>query len=185
MYTQLESAIHFVFEKFNGKKRTKEDIPLAFHSVSVAFMLVEEGCNYETVLTGLLHDIIEDSEITYEELKSLYGENIANKVLLLSEDQTISDFYKRKEKFIDQISKLSNELLLIEIADKLQNLLSDYEYYQKKGQKALSTDEISYDMNKWYYRKLLNLFESKITNSRLLDRYREIVNIYFKEDIYE
>lgn len=181
MYTELEEAIHFVFLAFNNKKRLKEDINLAFHSVSVATMLLEEKCDYNTILAGLLHDIIEDTDYTYEDLKIKFGIKIADAVLMVSEKIEIIDYKMRKEEFINRISKAPDNIILIEIADKLQNLLSDYELYQKDGKKALATLNITYDMNKWYYLELLKLFEERITNSKLLDRYREIVNIYFKD----
>lgn len=179
MYTELEEAIHFVFMKFNGKKRIKEDIPLVFHSISVATMLLEEKCDYETVLSGLLHDTIEDSDTTYEELKNKYGGKIADNVLWLSEKQEIKDFKERKKEFISRIGKAPTNVILVEIADKLQNLLSDYHLYEKDGKEALATLSTTYEMNKWFYLEMLNLFENKITNSKLLDRYKEIVNIYF------
>ena len=185
MYTELEDAIHFVFVAFNNQKRIKEDINLAFHSVSVAAMLAEEKCNYETILIGLLHDIIEDTDYTYDDLKNMYNDTIADSVLLLSEKQNIIDFKERKLEFISRISKANENIILIEIADKLHNLLSDYEKFQKYGKEALATLDTTYEMNKWYYLEMLKLFESKITNSKLLERYKDIVNIYFKEDIYE
>ena len=181
MYTKLEEGIHFVFKVFNDKKRIKEDISLAFHSVSVAMMLMNENCDEETVLSGLLHDVIEDSTYTYDDLKEKFGTQIANNVLILSEDQNIVDFKERKKEFIKQIRNSSDNIVLIELVDKLQNLLSDYEGYQKEGKDAIATLTTTYEMNKWYYLELLQLFEERIQNNKLLDRYREIVTIYFKE----
>ena len=43
MFTKLEDTIHFVFLAFNGKKRIKENIELAYHSISVGLMLMEYG----------------------------------------------------------------------------------------------------------------------------------------------
>lgn len=63
--TKIEEAIHFVFMAFKGKKRIKENIELAYHSISVGMMLMEYGMSEEIVLTGLLHDIIEDTSYTY------------------------------------------------------------------------------------------------------------------------
>lgn len=181
MYTEIEEAVHFIFSVFNGKKRIKEDISLAFHSISVAVMLLEEKCDYETILTGLLHDVLEDSATTYDDLKIKFGEKIASNVLLLSEKQEIIDFKERKQEFISRISESPQKIVLIEIADKLQNLLSDYELYKKDGKKALATLNTTYEMNKWYYFELLHLFENRISDSNLLNRYREIVNIYFND----
>lgn len=180
MYTKFEEAIYFVFKAFNNKKRVKEDIDMAYHSVSVAVMLIEDGCDYDTILTGLLHDIIEDTNYTYDDLKEKFGTVIADNVLLVSENEDITDFRKRKEEFISRISTASNNIIKVEIADKLHNLLSDYELFKKSGKNALETQKVTYEMNKWYYLEMLKVFEKSFTNSKLLERYKEIVNIYFK-----
>ena len=68
MYELEEDIIHFVFMAFNNLKRAKEDISLAFHSIMVGNMLKNLGCDEEIVYIGYLHDIIEDTKYTYEDL---------------------------------------------------------------------------------------------------------------------
>lgn len=182
MYTIEEEAIHFVFKAFNDMKRKKEDIALAFHSISVATMLLNENYDKEIVLTGLLHDIIEDSEYTYDDIKEKFGETIANNVVMLSENQTIEGFEERKNEFIERLTKVPDYIIIVELADKLQNLLSDYELFKKEGKKALATNSTTYEMSKWFYLEMLKLFESRIKEeNNLLNRYKEIINIYFKD----
>lgn len=181
MYTREEEAIHFMFKALNDKKRKKEDIALAFHSVSVAYMLLEEGCDKDIILSGLLHDVIEDSDCTYEDVLNKFGKTIADNVMMLSEDTSIKDFKARKIEFMKRLEDTPREIVVAEVADKLQNLLSDYELYKKDGKKVLATLSTTYEMNKWYYEELLKIFEKKIDNSKLLDRYRKMVSIYFED----
>lgn len=122
MYTEEEQAIHFVEKAFAGQKRIKENIPLSFHSIMVGYMLKDSGYNKEIILTGFLHDIIEDTEYTYEDIVRLFGETIASNVLKVSEDTTITDWTKRKEEFFNRMTSWSKEIFLVELADKLQNL---------------------------------------------------------------
>lgn len=181
METKIEEAIHFVFVAFKGKRRSKEDIELAYHSISVGMMLMENNMSEEIVLTGLLHDIIEDSEYGYDDIKQKFGEKIAENVLILSENKEIKNFKERKIEFINRLKKISNnDLIMVEIADKLQNLVSDYNLYKVYGKDALKTLETSYEMNKWYYNLMKNLFLNKVESNRLLNRYLEIVNLYFE-----
>ncbi|MBQ8659918.1 MAG: HD domain-containing protein [Bacilli bacterium] len=180
MYTRIEEVIHFVFKAFKGKKRIKEDIDLAFHSICVGTMLKDIGMGEDIVITGYLHDIIEDTNYDYEYLKNKYGSVIATNVMYLSENREIMDFKERKIEFINRLDSQDNDdLIVVEIADKLHNLLSDYELYKKNGKDALATLSTTYDMNKWYYLEMLNLFERRVSNNKLLDRYKEIVSIYF------
>lgn len=178
--TKIEEAIHFVFMAFKGKKRIKEDIELAYHSISVGMMLMENNMSEEMVLTGLLHDIIEDTRYTYLDIKERFGEKIANNVLTLSENKEIKGFKERKKEFIDRLSCIDDsDLIIVEIADKLHNLLSDYQLYKKEGKVALKTLNTSYEMNKWYYNEMKNLFLTKVKDNDLLDRYLKITNLYF------
>ena len=124
MYTLEEQAIHFVEKAFAGQKRIKEDIPLSFHSIMVGYMLKDSGYNKEVVLTGFLHDIIEDTEYTYEDIKSQFGKKIADNVLKVSEDVTITDWTKRKEEFFYRMTSWSKEIFLVELFNSFISAMS-------------------------------------------------------------
>lgn len=180
MYELEEEIIHFVFKAFDGLKRKKEAIDLSFHSIMVGNMLKNIGCDDEIIYIGYLHDIIEDTKYTYDDLLNKYGKKIADSVLNLTENKSITDYVERKKIFLNQLEKVSNNLLVVEIADKLQNLISDYEQYKINGKEFLVTEANNYDEIKWYYIELKKLFNSRIDNNKLLDRYNEIVYIYFE-----
>mgnify|MGYP003292955321 CR=1 FL=1 len=175
MYTKEEFAIKVVIKALEGKRRIKEDIDLSFHSISVGVMLKNDNCDENTVLAGFLHDIIEDSDYDYQYIKENFGDVVADYVLNVSEDMNIIDWKQRKIAFMENLEKCNNNIILIEIADKLHNLLSDY------GKKALDTLRTTYDMNKWYYLEMRKIFNNKIKNSNLLDRYNGICDLYFSD----
>ena len=179
MYELEEDIIHFVFMAFNNLKRAKEDISLAFHSIMVGNMLKNLGCDEEIVYIGYLHDIIEDTKYTYEDLLNRYGKKIADGVLVLSENQNIANYVERKKEFLNRLEKTNDDILIVEIADKLQNLISDYEQYKIYGKDFLVTEASNFDELKWYYLELKKLFNSRISNNQLLKRYNEIVYEYF------
>jgi len=180
MYSLEEQAIRFVTIAFESKKRIKENINLSFHSISVGFMLKNIGCDEATVLTGLLHDIIEDTNYDYNYIMDNYGKEIADNVLAVSEDMSIHNWRERKIKFIEQLATKDNNVILVEVADKLHNLLSDYDLWKSNGNSALATLNTSYEDNKWYYLEIKKLFNSKLESNSLLDRYNEICRIYFE-----
>ena len=66
------------------------------------------------------------------------------------------------------------------MADKLHNLLSDYHVWLEKGKEGLATSRASYEDNKWFYLEMKNLFNKRLSDDKLLDRYNEICDIYFK-----
>lgn len=178
-YTKEEEIMHFVFLAFKDLKRQKEDIPLAFHSIMVGNMLKNINCDENTVYIGYLHDIIEDTPYDYQFLLNKYGKLIADSVLILSEDKNIIEYVPRKEKFIANISNANDNILIVELADKLQNLISDYDEYLKKGKESLYTEANNYEELKWFYKKMQSIFNNRLKNNQLLTRYNEIVTEYF------
>lgn len=182
MYTKEEQAIRIVVKAFENKKRIKEDIGLSFHSISVGFMLKNIGCSEDVVISGFLHDIIEDTDYSYEYILNMFGKDIADNVLALSQNCDITNFFERKTEFINRLSIQKDEIILIEVADKLHNLLSDYDLWKSKGKEALATLSTTYEMNKWYYLEMKKLFNEKLVNNQLLERYNDICDLYFGDE---
>ena len=181
MYTFEEDILHFIFIAFKGLKRKKEDIDLVFHSVMVGNMLKNISCSENIVYTGYLHDIIEDTKYSYEDLKERYGKELADNVQKLSENTKISNYKERKEEFINRLKTYNNNLILVELADKLQNLISDYSLFLSLGKDALPTEAKTYEEIKWFYTELKKIFNEKLEENSLLERYNDIYEKYFKD----
>lgn len=179
MYTLEEKAIRYVIKSFENYKRIKEDINMSAHSISVGFMLKDLGCKEEIIIAGLLHDVLEDTNISFEQLENNFGTEIANLVLKVSEDKSISDWRLRKENFINHLKTQNEDILLIEVADKLDNLLSDYDLWLKKKDDVFINNDRTFDDYIWYYLEMKKLFNEKLLKNNLLDRYNEITNTYF------
>ena len=180
MYTFEEDILHFIFIAFKGLKRKKEDIDLVFHSVMVGNMLKNIVFSENIVYTGYLHDIIEDTKYSYEDLKERYGKELADNVQKLSENTKILNYKERKEEFINRLKTYNNNLILVELADKLQNLVSDYSLFLSLGKDALPTEAKTYEEIKWFYTELKKIFNEKLEENSLLERYNDIYEKYFK-----
>jgi (p)ppGpp synthase/HD superfamily hydrolase len=181
MYTFEEDILHFIFIAFKGLKRKKEDIDLVFHSVMVGNMLKNIGCSENIVYTGYLHDIIEDTKYSYEDLKERYGKELAVNVQKLSENTKILNYKERKEEFINRLKNYNNNLILVELADKLQNLVSDYSLFLSLGKDALPSEAKTYEEIKWFYTELKKIFNEKLEENSLLERYNNIYEKYFND----
>ena len=180
MFTLEENIIRFVFKAFHGLKRKKEDIDMVYHSIMVGTMLKNANCDSGIVYIGYLHDVIEDTKYTYDDILEKFGKEIADGVASLSEDKNIKDYKTRKLKFLNKLKNLDNELLMVEVADKLQNLLSDYDAFQTHGKECLTTEADNYDNMKWFYLSLKQLFNDRLGDCELLNRYNNIIKLYFE-----
>ena len=86
-------------------------------------MAVECGIDDEEVICGaLLHDKIEDTETTEEELTKNFGEEITRIVLEVTDDKTL-DKLQRKEAQVSHAPHISDQAKLVKLADKISNLI--------------------------------------------------------------
>ena len=117
MYELEEDIIHFVFKAFLGLKRKKEDIDLSFHSIMVGNMLKNIGCDEETIFIGYLHDVIEDTKYTYEDILEKYDKNILVVVNTLYEANSLYKslyFYSENDVYLFPMDDfLTSEALAI------------------------------------------------------------------------
>ena len=99
-----------------------------------------------------------------------------------SEENKYFEEFSGKKDYIKRM-KASNDVNVINImlADKLHNLISNYESFLKYGDKLWKNTGGTKDENRYIYREIYNIARNKNANDKLLNRYREIVTIYFGE----
>lgn len=112
---ELEKAKEYIKEKHKNQKR-KQGTPYYLHPLEVSIILKEKGFSETYQIVGLFHDLIEDTETTYEEILELTNEEIANAVKLLTKEKG----YVMKE-YINRI-KQNKIARIVKIADRIHNL---------------------------------------------------------------
>ncbi len=127
LQSRYQKAILFAARKHQGQKIPGTDLPYLVHLSNVAMeiliasaTLTDFDVPFATTL-ALLHDTLEDTDTTYEELSAEFGKNIAESVTALTKDPSL----EKKEKMIkslDAIKKLSKEVWMVKIADRITNL---------------------------------------------------------------
>ena len=179
MYTKVEEAIHFMVKAYKGQKRKNENIDASFHSMIVGMMIRNITYSEDVIVAAILHDIIEDTSYDYDFLLNKFGKELADGVKNVSELKATGTWREKKEAFITKLEVSSNEILAVELADKLQNLVSDYNLFISNGSESLLTESDSLDNFKWYYTKLQSIFNSRLERNELLNRYNNIIDLYF------
>jgi GTP diphosphokinase / guanosine-3',5'-bis(diphosphate) 3'-diphosphatase len=117
-------ALEFAAFKHRGQRRKNvEASPYINHPIELARVLSNEGgCTSSEVLcAALLHDTIEDTETTVEELLELFGESITQIVLEVSDDKSLPKA-ERKRLQIEHAAGISHHAKMIKLADKICNL---------------------------------------------------------------
>ena len=122
----LNKAYSFALEAHQNQKR-EEGVPYIIHPVAVAKILTELKLDSATITTGLLHDTIEDTNVTYETVKKEFGEEVANlvegvtKISALEDKASIDSKAENFRKLILATSK-DIRVLLVKLADRLHNM---------------------------------------------------------------
>jgi guanosine-3',5'-bis(diphosphate) 3'-pyrophosphohydrolase len=120
---KLLKAVHFAAEKHRYQKRKDlEATPYINHPIAVAETLRIHGVTDEDVLVAaLLHDTIEDTDTTSEEVSEAFGEGVLGIMLEMTDDKS-SPKLRRKELQIEHASELSKGARLVKLADKICNV---------------------------------------------------------------
>jgi (p)ppGpp synthase/HD superfamily hydrolase len=92
------------------------------HPVAVAELLAEHGFDESTVAAALLHDVVEDSEASVDDIDTRFGRRVADLVAALTEDESIEPFERRKEAHRRHAAGVGGDALAIYAADKLSNI---------------------------------------------------------------
>jgi GTP diphosphokinase / guanosine-3',5'-bis(diphosphate) 3'-diphosphatase len=119
----LLEAVAFAAEKHRHQRRKDaHSSPYINHPIALASLLKREGVNDVAVLcAALLHDTIEDTQTTADELRVLFGEVITSVVLEVSDDKSLVK-EARKRLQIEQAHELSERARLVKLADKICNV---------------------------------------------------------------
>ena len=119
----LFKALAFSAEKHRTQKRKDIDkSPYINHPIALANILAQRWVIDENVLcAAILHDTLEDTETTADELRKNFGEKITSIVLEVSDDKSLEKEV-RKQLQIDHAASLSKEAKLVKLADKIANI---------------------------------------------------------------
>ena len=120
---RLVHAIHFAAEKHSNQRRKNAlKSPYINHPIKVMYQLTACGISdVPTLMAAVLHDTIEDTATSYEEIAGFFGERVAQIVSECTNDKSMSKI-DRKRFQISHTSSISTEAKLVKLADKLSNL---------------------------------------------------------------
>jgi (p)ppGpp synthase/HD superfamily hydrolase len=108
-------------------------LPYIEHPRMVAATLAARGYDEEILAAALLHDVVEDSETTVEDLRGEFGDAIADVVAALSDDESIESYRDRKDEHRGRVAAVDGDALAIYAADKLTNMTTLHKAIEAEG----------------------------------------------------
>ena len=151
----IDQAIIFAASAHKDQTRKSTDIPYITHPFAVGMLLQKAKCSDEVIAAGILHDTLEDTSTTYEELAEQFGTKVANLVRSASEQDKSLPWIKRKQHTIDSLKDAYLEEIQVITADKLHNLKSIQADLVKNGEKTWERFNRGKREQRWYYSSIV------------------------------
>jgi len=132
----IDKAIYWA-KKYHGSQKRKSGEPYYTHPLEVAYMISEYKLKTDVIVASILHDIIEDTEVTVEMIHGTFGQRIAEMVDRLTRDRPDGTKLSVAEIITNAYQKQDKEVLLIKLIDRLHNIQTISSMSIEKQQKNI------------------------------------------------
>lgn len=188
MSQRFQQALELALNVHGKQTRKGSEIPYISHVMAVSALVMELGGDEDTAIVALLHDSIEDSEgvVTHSILKEKFGNQVADKVLCLSDATTFPKptWKKRKLAYVENISKADDQTLLVCACDKWHNLTSLLRDLDDSGDEVWDRFSAPAEEQFWYYQQVFNVVSERVPlwlAERLEEGLEELETMLFDE----
>ena len=181
----INQAIEFATLSHQNQTRKGTEIPYILHCLEagiIAANLTNKDGRVESdiVCAAILHDTIEDANVSYERLKEVFNENIANLVKSQSEDKS-KEWIDRKKATISFLkSNRSKDVEIATLADKLSNMRSIFRDYQVENENLWNKFNAGKEAQHWYYQSIAESF-SQVKDTNEYKEYQDLIRRVFVE----
>lgn len=129
----LDRAIIFAVHAHSGTERRGKGFPYIVHPMEAVEIVATMTSDQELLAAAALHDTVEDTDVTVEEIRKEFGERIARIVADESDEIPDKDWKGRKQAAIDHLKNASHEAKMVALGDKLSNMRAIARDYAVKG----------------------------------------------------
>ena len=144
-------------------------MPYVEHPIAVAARLDEHGYGDEVLAAALLHDVVEDSETTLEEVREQFGGGVAGMVGALSDDESIDSYRERKAEHRERVAAAEGGAHAIYGADKLTNVTTLRAAYEDEGDAVREEFKVPVELKLEIWAEDLRLLREKAPELPFLD----------------
>lgn len=158
----IDDAIVFATKAHSGKNRKGSTLPYILHPLEAGSIAASMTSDEEVIAAAILHDTIEDTDVTESDLKKKFGDKVAHIVANESEDKMThipkeDSWLLRKQATISHLKKCDDiNIKIVALSDKLSNMRATHREVIKHGKDFWKRFNVSdADLQKWYYESFL------------------------------
>ena len=175
----LDRAIIFAVRAHAGMERRGKGFPYILHPMEAAAIVATITPDQDLLAAAALHDVVEDTPVTVEQLRAEFGDRIAELVASESEDPIAhmseeASWHTRKQAAIDRLAAATHDAKIVAMGDKLSNMRAIARDYEEQGDalwKRFHVTERS--EHEWHYRGLA----ASLAELASTDAYREFTEL--------
>ena len=117
---KMDNVLHYTAK--NLRETGHNTKPVLLHSFKIAMTLYELNYSEDIIVSSILHDLIEDTDITYDDIKENYGDKIANIVEAVSFNPKIEDKLEQAREMFNKCHEVGFDALIVKCGDLLDNI---------------------------------------------------------------
>lgn len=155
----LKNAIRFAINAHHKQKRKGTDFPYIEHPIHVGMLLQQIGASEEIVVAGILHDTLEDTEVTEADILVEFGERVLYLVKWTSEPDKSLPWKERKSHTLVHLATAERYVQLIALCDKYANLIDMATDLKQEGTDFWMRFNAGLEAQRWYYESLVESLE--------------------------
>ncbi|WP_217587310.1 HD domain-containing protein [Lentibacillus saliphilus] len=165
-------ARSFAMDAHKGQTRKGSTTPYITHPIRVAERLEKAGVSDELVCAGYLHDVVEDTPITMEDIQKQFGVRVAQIVSAHTEDKSKS-WQERKQHTIETVKEADLDVKYLIVADKLDNLVDLEDKIMSQGDDVWRHFNAGFADQKWYNESIAHNMEFGVELEDIPDFFQE------------
>lgn len=176
----VERAAQMAYAAHDGQMRKEANMPYLIHPYLVALSLAEHGFSEAVIAAALVHDVPEDTKTTLEELRQELGDEIADIVEAVTNDDSLS-WKDKKLRYIETVRAGSEGAKAVATADKIHNAKSLLRAYETQGPALWTHFNTGRDEKLWFEEAMLSMLKETWQHplvaeyEKLVLRMRELV----------
>jgi len=180
----LDRAIIFAVKAHADTERRGKGYPYIVHPMEAVEIVATMTADQELLAAAILHDTVEDTEVTVEQLRTEFGERIASLVAdesdVMPEGMTEeASWHQRKQAAIDRLSKASHDAKMVAMGDKLSNMRAIARDYAEIGDEIWNRFHTKDPKeHEWHYRGLADALR-ELKDTEAYREFESLINQVF------
>ena len=184
----VSEAIIFAVKAHDGMRRKKSEAPYILHPMEAAVIVSTMTDDQNLIAAAALHDVVEDADISIDEVEAKFGKRVRELVESETEDKRAdlppTDTWRiRKEESLKVLRNADDiSVLIVWLGDKLANMRSIYRDFKIEGvQMWQRFNQKDVAEQSWYYRSIVKLTERLADTSAWLE-YKTLTELVFGKE---